>query len=141
MVVKSGFEVMLEKKSAKIKLHEIEDKINNLSNLVSNEDHDSRFDMAVVQFKMYLEKIKDESLQSLVKSLHNEDFGYDIYSGNNGQDNYIKRLKGIYGKYIKDVEEKESTFKSGSKELQKKTTRNFEQFLKDRNATKGSQNG
>ena len=102
MAVKSGYDQFLEKIDARKKLDEIDDKIRNLANLVSNQDFDERFDMAVVEFKMFLEKIQNETLKDLVKSLHNESFGHDFYSANNGQDSYVLRLRRIYDSYIKN---------------------------------------
>ena len=130
MVVKSGFDVYLEKQNAKKTLYKIEDEINLLANLVSNQEFDDRFDSAVVSFKMFLEKIKDDSLQRLVKDLHDVQFGYDVYSGNNGQESYIKQLKNIYNTYVRDE------LNSASKNMSDETKRTNLSFLRGKDTVK-----
>jgi len=108
MVVKSGFDKFVEQRDAKKTLYTIETKINDLSNLVTNNTvFDARFESAVVQFHMFLERLKDNSLKSLVKDLHGLNF-HDYVN----QDAYVNHLKRIYDEYVQN--DKPDKFKMAS---------------------------
>lgn len=130
-MAKSGFDVFMEKRNAKKTLYKIEDEINLLANLVSNQEFDDRFDSAVVSFQMFLEKIKDDSLKKLVKELRSIQFGPDIYLGHNGQETYVKKLKREFNQFFEEYEKQNLSvadkLKQGTEKLGKQTN----PFLKD----------
>lgn len=123
MVEKTGFDKFLEQNSAKKTLYNIEIKINDLSNLVTNTVFDARFESAVVQFHMFLERVKEDSLKKLVKDLHNLDF----HSYRN-QESYVNHLKRIYDEYV--LENKNDKLKEEIKKSQSAQKQKISQFFK-----------
>lgn len=125
MTVKTGLDKFIEQNSAKKTLYNIELKINDLSNLVTNNTvFDARFENAVVQFHMFLERVKEDTLKSLVKDLHNLNFHNYV-----NQESYVDHLKRIYDNYV--AENKTDKFKEASQKTKNTQTQKIQKVLKE----------
>ena len=149
MAMKNIFDKYTEKRDTKKVLYSIGEKINGLSNIMTNKSINmyDRFIGEYVDFKMFLEKIKNDSLQDLIKDL--QEVNKKVYNYVN-QESYVKNLKRVYNDFSKEFEKadvdksKESqknkldVFKSSMKTVKKEEVkkRSLKQFMEDMTKSK-----